>query len=201
MMFGLSVRILGLSVRKLGLIVRLLGLSGISGGSSASSFSCRTDSRFTNTVTGFEGDTPFNFNYVVEPGEVKQGVRSGTESPYHGIAPNPFLRTAEFCGTCHKVHLPRELNGYRWLRGQNHYDSFLLSGVSGHGVRSFYYPDAAQSTCNGCHMPTMASDDFGARRLDDVAGEFERRICGFSCFFHRVSLDQPQLSSTGVSCR
>jgi len=79
----------------------------------------------------------------------------------------PLHQTAEFCGACHKVHLPRELNGYRWLRGQNHYDSFLLSGVSGHGVRSFYYPDAAQSNCNGCHMPTMASDDFGARRLDE----------------------------------
>ena len=26
-----------------------------------------------------------------------------------------------------KVHLPEELNHYKWLRGQNHYDSFLLS--------------------------------------------------------------------------
>ena len=46
----------------------------------------------------------------------------------------PLHRSAEFCGTCHKVHLPAELNGYKWLRGQNHYDSFLLSGVSGHRV-------------------------------------------------------------------
>ncbi|MAB82543.1 MAG: hypothetical protein CMJ24_03785 [Phycisphaerae bacterium] len=75
----------------------------------------------------------------------------------------PLHRTSEFCGTCHKVHLPEELNGYRWLRGQNHYDSFLLSGVSGHGVSSFYYPDVAQVNCNDCHMPLMASDDFGAR--------------------------------------
>ncbi len=52
----------------------------------------------------------------------------------------PLHRSAEFCGTCHKVHLPPELNDYKWLRGQNHYDSFLLSGVSGHGVASFYYP-------------------------------------------------------------
>lgn len=79
----------------------------------------------------------------------------------------PLHQSAEFCGSCHKVHLPEELNGYRWLRGQNHYDSFLLSGVSGHGVRSFYYPDAAESNCNGCHMPTLVSEDFGARRLDD----------------------------------
>ena len=79
----------------------------------------------------------------------------------------PFHREPEFCGTCHKVHLPKELNDYRWLRGQNHYDSFLLSGVSGHGVQSFYYPDKAESGCNGCHMPLLASDDLAARPNDD----------------------------------
>ena len=75
----------------------------------------------------------------------------------------PLHRTAEFCGTCHKVHLPAQLNRYRWLRGQNHYDAFLLSGVSGHGVSSFYYPPTAFANCNTCHMPLLASDDFGAR--------------------------------------
>jgi tetratricopeptide (TPR) repeat protein len=74
----------------------------------------------------------------------------------------PLHRTPEFCGTCHKVHLPAELNAYKFLRGQNHYDSFLLSGVSGHGVSSFYYPQEAEANCNACHMPLVASDDFGA---------------------------------------
>ena len=46
----------------------------------------------------------------------------------------PLHRTTEFCGTCHKVHLPVELNDYKWLRGQNHYDSFRLSGVPGQGM-------------------------------------------------------------------
>lgn len=79
----------------------------------------------------------------------------------------PLHQTAEFCGTCHKVHLPEELNQYRFLRGQNHYDSFLLSGVSGHGVSSFYYPPKAQKNCNGCHMPLQVSDDFGAKVFAD----------------------------------
>ncbi|NND81421.1 MAG: tetratricopeptide repeat protein [Gammaproteobacteria bacterium] len=87
----------------------------------------------------------------------------------------PLHKSTEFCGSCHKVHLPEELNGYRWLRGQNHYDSFLLSGVSGHGVQSFYYPEQAQKNCNGCHMPLQASDDFGARRYDS---EDEPKIHG-----------------------
>jgi tetratricopeptide (TPR) repeat protein len=79
----------------------------------------------------------------------------------------PFHETPEFCGPCHKVHLPEQLNQYKWLRGQNHYDSFLLSGVSGHGVTSFYYPPEAEPNCNGCHMPLIESDEFGADRNDD----------------------------------
>ena len=84
----------------------------------------------------------------------------------------PLHQTTEFCGTCHKVHLPQELNHYKWLRGQNHYDAFLLSGVSGHGITSFYYPPEAQPNCNNCHMPLFASDDFGAKFFDD-SGELK----------------------------
>ncbi|MEZ6062881.1 MAG: multiheme c-type cytochrome [Planctomycetaceae bacterium] len=80
----------------------------------------------------------------------------------------PLHKTAEFCSTCHKVHLPYALNHYReFLRGQNHYDTWLLSGVSGHGARSFYYPKVAETDCNGCHMPTEVSTDFGAQPFDD----------------------------------
>jgi tetratricopeptide (TPR) repeat protein len=75
-----------------------------------------------------------------------------------------FHRTAEFCSTCHKVSLPLALNHYKeFLRGQNHYDPYLLSGVSGHGARSFYYPPKSEPSCSGCHMPLAASNDFGAK--------------------------------------
>ena len=82
----------------------------------------------------------------------------------------PLHKTAEFCGTCHKVHLPEALNAYKWLRGQNHYDSFLLSGVSGHGAQSFYYPERAETNCNDCHMSSVPSDDFAAD-FDATLGE------------------------------
>ena len=76
----------------------------------------------------------------------------------------PFHKTAEFCSVCHKVHLPKELTHYKdFLRGQNHYDNYLLSGVSGHGARSFYYPKESKPNCNGCHMPLQPSRDFGAK--------------------------------------
>lgn len=75
-----------------------------------------------------------------------------------------FHKTEEFCSSCHKVHIPYELNHYKeFLRGQNHYDSYLLSGVSGHGARSFYYPAKAEQNCAGCHMPLKESNDFGAK--------------------------------------
>ncbi len=81
----------------------------------------------------------------------------------------PFHKDAEFCSICHKVHLPPELNHYRWLRGQDHYDSFLLSGVSGHRVDSFYYPPRARHGCTDCHMPPAVSNDPAARELAEDA--------------------------------
>lgn len=83
----------------------------------------------------------------------------------------PLHKTPEFCGTCHKVHLPKELTAYKdFLRGQNHYDTFLLSGVSGHGASSFYYPPESEANCNECHMPQIASNDFGAKYSEKVGG-------------------------------
>lgn len=76
----------------------------------------------------------------------------------------PVHKSEEFCSTCHKVHVPYELNHYRaFLRGQNHYDSFVLSGVSGYGARSSYFPMRASENCSTCHMPLLESNDFGAK--------------------------------------
>ncbi|MBN8248123.1 MAG: hypothetical protein J0L84_11845 [Verrucomicrobia bacterium] len=76
----------------------------------------------------------------------------------------PLHKTAEFCSTCHKVGIPHAVNHYKeFLRGQNHYDTYLLSGVSGGNARAFYYPDQAKLNCAECHMPYQKSDEFGAR--------------------------------------
>ncbi len=74
----------------------------------------------------------------------------------------PVMRTPEFCATCHKVALIPALNGYRWLRGQDHYDTWYDSGVSGRAVRSFYDPPQARA-CRDCHLPPYRSDEFGSR--------------------------------------
>src|SRR5262249_29434456 len=69
-------------------------------------------------------------------------------------------QTAEFCSSCHKVHLDIPVNNYRWFRGFNEYDNWQASGVSGQGARSFYYPPKSQK-CADCHMPLTPSKDFG----------------------------------------
>lgn len=75
----------------------------------------------------------------------------------------PFMRTPEFCSSCHKVELIPALNSYRWLRGQNHYDTWYDSGVSGRAVRSFYDPPQAKA-CRDCHLPPQRSDEFGNKK-------------------------------------
>ena len=67
-------------------------------------------------------------------------------------------QTAEFCSSCHKVHLDVAVNQYRWFRGFNDYDNWQASAMSGQGARSFYYPPKPQK-CADCHMPLVASGD------------------------------------------
>jgi tetratricopeptide (TPR) repeat protein len=84
--------------------------------------------------------------------------------PHRQTFMKPFMReqSAEFCSSCHKVHLDIPVNAYRWMRGFNDYDNWQASGVSGQGARSFYYPPKT-SSCSDCHMPLVASRDPGNR--------------------------------------
>jgi hypothetical protein len=89
-----------------------------------------------HSIVGFEGDVPYNFNYIVAPGDVQQGVRSGTESPGHEIAVNPFMMTAELCGTCHNEKDPWGL----WVKSTH--IEWLESPQAAAGI-----------VCQDCHMP------------------------------------------------
>jgi Flp pilus assembly protein TadD len=82
--------------------------------------------------------------------------------PHRRAFLKPFMKTqtAEFCSSCHKVHLDVPVNSYRWFRGFNEYDNWQASGISGQGARSFYYPKQSQQ-CADCHMPLERSNDMG----------------------------------------
>ena len=111
--------------------------------------------------------------------------------PHREAFLKPFHReqTAEFCSSCHKVHLDMPVNDYRWFRGFNDYDNWQASGVSGQGARSFYYPAQPQK-CADCHMPLV---DFersrGHQRQDPVAPLHRRptRRCRSSTATRRSS--------------
>ena len=113
--------------------------------------------------------------------------------PHRRVFLKPFMRTqtAEFCSTCHKVHLDVPVNHYRWVRGFNEYDNWQASGVSFQGARSFYYPAKGQA-CADCHMPLTHSADAG-----NIAGDIHsHRFPAANTALPFVNDDQQQLSDT-----
>ena len=113
--------------------------------------------------------------------------------PHRRVFLKPFMRTqtAEFCSTCHKVHLDEPVNHYRWVRGFNEYDNWQASGVSGQGARSFYYPPTPQQ-CADCHMPATASKDMG--NVDGFV--HSHRFPGANTALPTANEDPAQLKST-----
>ena len=99
--------------------------------------------------------------------------------PHRDTFLKPFHReqTAEFCSSCHKVHLDVPVNGYRWFRGFNDYDNWQASGVSGQGARSFYYPPKPQK-CADCHMPLVTSTRSGGEERQGALAPLPRREHG-----------------------
>ncbi len=113
--------------------------------------------------------------------------------PHRRVFLKPFMRTqtAEFCSTCHKVHLDVPVNHYRWFRGFNEYDNWQASGVSGQGARSFYYPPKPQQ-CADCHMPMETSKDAG-----NINGfVHSHRFPGANTALPTANEDAPQLKLT-----
>jgi mono/diheme cytochrome c family protein len=107
-----------------------------------------------HSMVGFKGDVPYNFNYQVDADGPKQGVRQDSESPTHDIAVNPFLKTAEFCGTCHNEKDPYGV----WVKSTH-----------------LEWKDSPQAeagiVCQDCHMPPApgnAAPGMGGKDRPDV---------------------------------
>ena len=104
-------------------------------------------------ITGFKGAEPFNFNYTVNPGKTKYGNRKGVESPEHKTVYSEFIRTAEFCGTCHNEKNPFDM----WVKSTH------LEWKEG--------PYGKQNVpCQQCHMPAAPGKNAKMSEYhDDVA--------------------------------
>ena len=133
---------------------------------------------FCHTITGFQGETPHNFNYISQPGNVKYGPRGGVTSPEHEIRTSQFLGTAEFCGTCHNEKSPNGVwvksTHLEWLEGP-----YSKEGVLCHechmprapGVRASMgkkLPDVRQHLFHGAHDPGKLKGTLEVRIHPDI---------------------------------
>ena len=104
-----------------------------------------------HSITGFKGGIPFNFNYIIKPGNIFQGIRGVGDSPEHEIVENNFFSQAEFCGTCHNEQSPYGV----WVKSTH------LEWKEG--------PYAKEGVgCQVCHMPgaKMTNAKMGDRYPD-----------------------------------
>lgn len=81
----------------------------------------------------------------------------------------PAMSKPEFCGNCHKVSLHEEVNGKRWLRGQNDFDPWEQGPYAFGGARSagqIYAPEVEAKRCQDCHMKAEVANKDLAAKLD-----------------------------------
>lgn len=131
-----------------------------------------------HTVTGFKGDTPYNFNFISEPGKVKYGPREGKKSPEHTTKKSTFLATGEFCGCCHNEKSPYGIwvksTHLEWKEGP-----YAKEGVTCHDCHMTYapgrssrlseeYPDVRQHLFHGAHDPGKVKGTIEVRIHPDI---------------------------------
>lgn len=105
-----------------------------------------------HSISGFAGDIPYNYNYIMKPGKVKFSSRKpSVESPAHEIEVNPLLKSGDFCGICHNEKSPYgawvKTTHLEWKEGP-----YAKEGVQ----------------CQDCHMPKaeMKTASMGEKYTD-----------------------------------
>lgn len=145
-----------------------------------------------------------NGSYVVERPQVYPFAYSSDErwqavnrflirvkpGPHRKAFLKPFHKdNSAFCAACHKVHIPKVINQFRWVRGYNQYDAWQQSSWSGQAVGSFYYAEEPKS-CQGCHMKETPSADAVERRRGFV---HDHRFTGSNTVLPLLRGDSAQL--------
>lgn len=116
-------------------------------------------------ISGFEGDIPHNFNYVIKPGKTKYNSRLGeVNSPVHKIEVNPIMKTGDFCGICHNEKSPYGVwvksTHLEWKEGpyskENVHcqDCHMQRAESIKAAMGKVYPDTRQHIFAGAHDPS-----------------------------------------------
>jgi len=127
-----------------------------------------------HTISGFTGDTPFNFNYVLSPGKVKYGQREGVVSPHHDTKYSDFVKSPDFCGTCHNEKNPFGLwvksTHLEWKEGP-----YSKQGVRCQDCHMWHAP--GKSADMGTALPDMAHHNFpGGHVPAKIRGVIEMKV-------------------------
>jgi hypothetical protein len=132
---------------------------------------------FCHTIEGFEGDAPFNHNYVSKASpeiEPKRGDLESPWSPYHKTETSELHADAKFCGICHN-----ELNDFGiWVKATE------IEYQDGP------YP-AKNIACQTCHMPPVAGKPakMGPARDENHGHWFGGGFTGFVEGAAKINID------------
>ncbi len=119
-----------------------------------------------HNITGTTEKVPFNFSYTIQPGRVKQGPRKDVKAP-HGVKTSQFLKSPEFCATCHDEASPYGA----WVKET--YREWKRGPYAKEGVR-----------CQDCHMYYGPGNAARGRFRKDMAhhvfhgAHFENKLAG-----------------------
>lgn len=117
-----------------------------------------------HSITGFSGDIPYNFNYIMKPGKTKFSGRLGdTQSPAHEIEVSPLMKTGDFCGICHNEKSPYNIwvksTQFEWKEGPYYkegvqcQDCHMTKAEFKTASMGAKYPDAKLHLFHGAHDP------------------------------------------------
>lgn len=132
-----------------------------------------------HSISGFEGEIPFNFNYILKPGKTKFSNRgSGIQSPAHEIFVSDLHRSGDFCGICHNEKSPYGIwvksTHLEWKEGPYSkegvqcQDCHMPKAESITGAMGNKYPDSRQHLFHGAHDPGKVKGTIELRIHPDI---------------------------------
>ncbi|QQS36486.1 MAG: hypothetical protein IPM56_00610 [Ignavibacteriales bacterium] len=133
-----------------------------------------------HTASGFAGDIPYNFNFISDPGDgkTKFGPRGTGNSPEHKIIKSEFLKSGDFCGTCHNEKDPYGIwvksTHLEWKDGPYSKEGVQCQNCHMTQAEGFTatmgkkYPDAWQHLFHGAHDPGKVKGTIELRIHPDI---------------------------------
>jgi nitrate/TMAO reductase-like tetraheme cytochrome c subunit len=127
-----------------------------------------------HTISGFKGEMPFNYNYILSPGKVKFGPRKNAESPEHETQYSDFIQSPDFCATCHNEKNPYGVwvksTQLEWKDGP-----YSKQGVRCQDCHMWHAP--GKSADMGNSLPDMAHHNFpGGHVPAKLRGAIEMKV-------------------------